>query len=130
MKATSLMYHDVVEEGDPDSSGFPAGPPPCTSCPVRPSNGTWKGSRGGRAAPVAAAEGWDSGRCLFSPLTMARQRLKRDCRLLDKYQWRGHFFMTTHCIGPARLLTGDQCAAARRPCDRNPFVSHPTVCPH
>ena len=110
MKATSLMYHDVVEGDDPDSSGFPGGAAALYKLPRAAFERHLEAiaAAGGRPQ-VAAAEGWDSGQRLF--LTFDDGGVSAStviAPLLDKYQWRGHFFMTTNCIGRQGFLTADQ----------------------
>src|SRR6266853_137198 len=110
MKATSLMYHDVVEGDDPDSSGFPGGAAALYKLPRAAFERHLEAlSAAGGRPQVAAAEGWDCGQRLF--LTFDDGGVSASsviAPLLDKYQWRGHFFMTTNCIGRQGFLTADQ----------------------
>ena len=110
MKATSLMYHDVVEGEDPDSSGFPGGAAALYKLPRTAFERHLEAiaAAGGRPQ-VAAVEGWDSGQSLF--LTFDDGGVSASnviAPLLDKYQWRGHFFMTTNWIGRPGFLSADQ----------------------
>lgn len=110
MKATSLMYHDVVEGDDPDSSGFPGGAAALYKLPRAAFERHLEAIAvaGGRPQ-VAAVGGWDSGQPLF--LTFDDGGVSASsviAPLLDKYQWRGHFFMTTDCIGRQGFLNTDQ----------------------
>lgn len=110
MKATSLMYHDVVEGDDPDSSGFPGGAAALYKLPRAAFERHLEAiaAAGGRPQ-VAAAEGWGSGQPLF--LTFDDGGVSASnviAPLLEKYQWRGHFFMTTDCIGRQGFLTAEQ----------------------
>src|SRR5258705_5763394 len=117
MKATSLMYHDVVED-DPDSSGFPGGAAALYKLPRAAFERHLEAIAAEGARPqVATGEGWDSGQRLF--LTFDDGGVSASsviAPLLDQYQWRGHFFMTTNCIGRPGFLTADQLPQLARPC--------------
>jgi peptidoglycan/xylan/chitin deacetylase (PgdA/CDA1 family) len=131
MKATSLMYHDVVEEGDPDSSGFPGGAAALYKLPRAAFERHLKAIAAAGGYPqAAAAGGWDSGQPLF--LTFDDGGVSAStviAPLLEKYQWRGHFFMTTNCIGRPGFLTADQLRNLARQGHviGTHSTSHPTV---
>jgi len=110
MKATSLMYHDVFEGDDPDSTGFPGGAAALYKLPRAAFERHLEAiaAAGGRPQ-VAGAEGWNSGQPLF--LTFDDGGVSAStviAPLLEKYQWRGHFFMTTNWIGRPGFLSTDQ----------------------
>jgi peptidoglycan/xylan/chitin deacetylase (PgdA/CDA1 family) len=104
------MYHDVVEGDNPDSSGFPGAAAALYKLTRPVFEGHLKAIAAAGARPqAAAAKGWDSGQSLF--LTFDDGGVSAFdviAPLLQKYQWPGHFFMTTQCIGRTGFLATDQ----------------------
>src|SRR4029077_110697 len=131
MKATSLMYHDVFEGDDPDSTGFPGGAAALYKLPRAAFERQLEAiaAAGGRPQ-VAGAGGWDSGQPLF--LTFDDGGVSAStviAPLLEKYQWHGHFFMTTNWIGRPGFLSTDQLRELARQGHAigTHSSSHPTV---
>jgi peptidoglycan/xylan/chitin deacetylase (PgdA/CDA1 family) len=118
MKALALMYHDVVEPGRYESSGFPA-----------PDAQIYKLEReefgrhleaigkvlGGR--PVEAIERartWAAERPLFLTFDDGGASACTIAGMLEERGWPGHFFVTTDRIGQPGFLSDAQIAALRR----------------
>jgi peptidoglycan/xylan/chitin deacetylase (PgdA/CDA1 family) len=104
------MYHDVVEDDDPDSSGFPGGAAALYKLTRPVFKEHLEAIRATGARPqAAAAEGWNSGQPLL--LTFDDGGVSASnviAPLLEKYQWPGHFFMTTQYIGRRGFLDAAQ----------------------
>jgi peptidoglycan/xylan/chitin deacetylase (PgdA/CDA1 family) len=111
MKALAIMYHDVVERGADDASGFPG------AWPAR-----YKLERGEfekHLNAIRAAIG-------AKGVSLADGPVDKDCPLfltfddggvsaydpiapmLERHGWRGHFFITTDRIGQAGFVTREQ----------------------
>lgn len=128
----SLLYHDVVEPGRFESSGFAGGDAniykllrsdfesqldQIDSISVRPQVGLLDGTSAPPSAPTLLFTFDDGG---ASSLSAAD--------LLEKYHWRGHFLITTDYVGKAGFLT---CAQIRELHDRGHVVgSHSCSHPH
>ncbi|MEP6536725.1 MAG: polysaccharide deacetylase family protein [Bryobacteraceae bacterium] len=114
MKVFSLMYHDVVEPGAWDSSGFPG-----TGAAV------YKLERAefGRHLDAIAATGASVVRAT-EPLVDGSAMLTFDdggvgaislaAEIIEKHGWVGHFFVTTDRIGTAGFLSREQIQEMRR----------------
>jgi peptidoglycan/xylan/chitin deacetylase (PgdA/CDA1 family) len=137
MRAACLLYHDVVESADWDSSGF-----------TGPGTAKYKMSRSEFEAHLAAIarirEGVSStahelahagDKTLPFLLTFddgGESAATRIAGLLEKYGWRGHFFVTAGQIGKSGFLNPEQIRYLRK----NGHVigshsfSHPTRMSH
>lgn len=111
----TLIYHDVVEPGELDGSGFPG-----------KLAGHYKLDRPlfvahleaieralGRRS-VATAERPGSGQVFLTFDDGGRSAYSPVADLLESRGWRGHFFITTACINQAGFLTGPQIRELRR----------------
>lgn len=119
MKAISLLYHDVIEGEDWDSSGFPgsaaakyklgrqdfeahiaAAATAHSLCPLV-AHEVLNGERAGLPLLVTFDDG---GVSAVSPVA----------DLLEKIGWRGHFFITVNQIGKRSFLNASQVRDLRR----------------
>jgi peptidoglycan/xylan/chitin deacetylase (PgdA/CDA1 family) len=118
LKVIALVYHDIVRDGDWDSSGFPG------RAAARYKMG--RGQFAGHLAAIARIDGispttvdavgpdstretallltFDDGGSSAFPLT---------AEMLEGYGWRGHFFVTVGRIGTAGFLQPGQIRALR-----------------
>src|SRR5450755_2238287 len=126
MRAVSLLYHDVVEGAEWDSSGF-TGPGTAKYKMSRPefeahlaaiarTNTLHRGRTSSLAHHLANTQETNAG---AKPLPFL---LTFDdggasailiARLLEKYGWRGHFFVTAGYIGTKGFLTPEQIRSLR-----------------
>jgi peptidoglycan/xylan/chitin deacetylase (PgdA/CDA1 family) len=117
MQALAIMYHDVVENGDFESSGFPGEGAHVYKLrredfelhleAIRAAAGQDRVSTiarrrelaGGLAgAPPVFLTFDDGGVTFFSPIA----------EMLERFGWRGHFFITTDRIGESGFLSETQ----------------------
>lgn len=114
MRAATLLYHDIVPAGTPEVSGFSGAVAdrykltrdafdahlraivgqPLLSCAT--------------ASQVLAGEFAGSCPCLFSFDDGGVSALTEVADVLEALDWRGHFFITTDCIGQPGFLSADQ----------------------
>ena len=114
MRAASLLYHDVVPTGEAQSSGFSGAVAdrykltcetfedhlsaivrrPLLQCAT--------------ARQVLAAESFSECPCLFTFDDGGVSALTEIAERLEVLDWRGHFFITTDCIGQPGFLSADQ----------------------
>jgi len=133
MRCLAIMYHDVVENGDFESSGFPGEGAhvyklrredfECHLDAIRDAVPS------GAVSTIAARRQWSSTPPVF--LTFddgGATALHPTADLLERRGWRGHFFVTTGRIGTPGFLSADAVRDLRR---RGHIVgshsaSHPT----
>lgn len=113
MKAISIMYHDVVERSQWDTSGFPGA-----------DAALYKLEREDFAKHLAAIAGSAQEKPASVLEVLANRREKssfmltfddggvsaydRVAEMLETKGWRGHFFITSDYIGSSGFLSGDQ----------------------
>jgi len=111
MRALCLMYHDVVEPGREEESGFPGGPARIYKLP-RPLFAAHLDAIGSTGAPVCNDVGsLSSGTTmpvLFTFDDGGVSFLDPIAGMLEAHGWRGHFFITTGRIGTAGFLSAPQ----------------------
>jgi peptidoglycan/xylan/chitin deacetylase (PgdA/CDA1 family) len=118
LKAISLLFHDVVENGDWDSSGF-TGPGTAKyklSVPDFEAHLAAIGAVRG-APPITAADvASQSDATLPFLLTFddGGSASTRIADLLEKRGWRGHFFVTAGQIGKKGFLSAEQIRGLRQ----------------
>jgi peptidoglycan/xylan/chitin deacetylase (PgdA/CDA1 family) len=119
MRAACLLYHDVIESADWDSSGF-----------TGPGTAKYKLSRPAFEAHLAAvAKVRDTTSSIAYDLANASDEalpflltfddggesaVTRVADLLEKYRWRGHFFITASQINRKGFLNTEQIRFLRR----------------
>ena len=117
MKAVTLMYHDVVEPGRPEASGFPtpdahlykltrqdfAAHLEAISRTAGAAVGTTEHLRQHSRPPVLLTFD-DGGISFFDPIAP----------MLEQHGWRGHFFISTDFIDTPGFLTRDHVRELRR----------------
>jgi peptidoglycan/xylan/chitin deacetylase (PgdA/CDA1 family) len=118
LRAACLLYHDVLENADWESSGF-----------TGPGTAKYKLSRSAFEAHMAAvAAVRDTAPSTAHELANARETLPflltfddggesaatRVAGLLEKYGWRGHFFVTAGQIGKKGFLNPEQIRNLRK----------------
>ena len=119
MKAIALLYHDVVERGSPDTSGFPGRAAGLYKLSVDAFGDHMQAvARVSRCGPATAPQlmdgvgaevAWlltfdDGGISAYTPIA----------DLLEERGWRGHFFVTTDYIGSPGFLNRAQIRDLRR----------------
>jgi peptidoglycan/xylan/chitin deacetylase (PgdA/CDA1 family) len=139
MRALSLEYHDVVPGGDFDASGF-RGPGPNS---YKLTDAAFAEHLGALARAVATpperATDWVEKHPAHRPLFLTFDdggagAYAHVAGALERFGWRGHFFVATARIGSPAFLTGSQIRELR---DRGHVIgthshSHPTrmgACP-
>jgi peptidoglycan/xylan/chitin deacetylase (PgdA/CDA1 family) len=117
MNALSIMYHDVVERGDPGASGFPGPGPAIYKIDredfARHLEAIRKARHPGRELLLTFDDG---GLSAYAPVA----------GMLEQYGWRGHFFVTTDWIGRPGFLNAGQI----RDLDRRGHVIGSHSCSH
>jgi peptidoglycan/xylan/chitin deacetylase (PgdA/CDA1 family) len=119
MQLISLQFHDVVDPGDFDASGFPGGGP--ASYKLAPTEferqcAALRAIPGAR--PVTVSEAFSSGAArhpflmTFDDGGISASGPILD--LLDRYGWKAHFFVTTDYIGKPAFLTPAHIRTLRR----------------
>lgn len=114
MQAASLLYHDVVPEGAPETSGFSGAVAnrykltravfedhlrAIATCP-------WQ--RCATAREILSGEIGDACPCLFTFDDGGVSSLTEIAERLEALAWRGHFFITTDRIGDPGFLSAEQ----------------------
>jgi peptidoglycan/xylan/chitin deacetylase (PgdA/CDA1 family) len=114
--AIAILYHDVVEPGRDDASGFPG----AGSARYKLTTGDFARHLEAlaRAAirPLCEVEGTTSGAgaWLLSFDDGGRSALEPTADMLEKHGWRGVFFVTTDRIGTPTFLSAAQIRELRR----------------
>lgn len=113
----TLIYHDVVEPGALDASGFPGKLPGHYKLDRPLFEAHLKAIRqalGRRSITTAEQPGAERVQVFltFDDGGLSAHSCVAD--LLESYGWRGHFFITTACIGKAGFLTSPQIQELRR----------------
>jgi peptidoglycan/xylan/chitin deacetylase (PgdA/CDA1 family) len=119
MRAACLLYHDVVESADWDSSGF-----------TGPGTAKYKMSRAefeahlaaiARVRDTASSTAHDLANSSSGTLPFlltfddgGESAATRIAGLLEKYKWRGHFFVTASQIGKKGFLNAEQIRFLRK----------------
>ena len=101
----SIMYHDVIEKGDYDASGFPGAH--ARIYKLEKSTFELHLEAIKRARSVRRCEGWHD-HCLLTFDDGGVSALSQVAPLLERNGWRGHFFVATDWIGRPGFLTADQ----------------------
>lgn len=111
MRATSLMYHDVISADDWDASGFPGS----GAAPYKVTHELFQehlsaiASGAGRIPTLASAETPNHGVPLhFTFDDGGVSFLHPIADDLEEQGWRGHFFITTDRIGTAGFMSKDE----------------------
>lgn len=102
----SIMYHDVIEKGDYDASGFPGAH--ARIYKLEKSAFELHLEAINRARSVRRCEGWHDDRLLLTFDDGGVSALNQIAPLLERNGWRGHFFVATDWIGRPGFLTADQ----------------------
>src|SRR5262245_12587099 len=98
MMPLALLYHDVLESGSYDSSGFPG----AGAARYKLSLGEFQAHLAAIAAVSATAA---------PPMLTFDDGGSSSCRIateLERYGWLGHFFVTTDRIGSPGFLNAGQ----------------------
>jgi peptidoglycan/xylan/chitin deacetylase (PgdA/CDA1 family) len=106
--AISLMYHDVIDRGSPDASGFPSGDAAIYKLPVEIFRSHLQAiqQRAQAVSHVGEMHDWedtlpvlltfdDGGASFLDPIA----------GMLEEFGWRGHFFITTDYIDSLGFLS-------------------------
>jgi peptidoglycan/xylan/chitin deacetylase (PgdA/CDA1 family) len=106
MRATSLMYHDVVERGEFLSSGFSG---PAADAYKLETAVFRRHLETIRRSPeiIERAQTWTGNR-LFLTFDDGGASFQSIAAILETFGWRGHFFITTDRIGSAAFLDAAQ----------------------
>ncbi len=114
MRAATLLYHDVVPAGEPESSGF-SGPVANRYKLTREMFNAHLRAIVERqqlscatATQVLAGETTKNAPCLFTFDDGGVSSLTEIADRLERLDWRGHFFITTDRIGDPGFLSADQ----------------------
>lgn len=114
MRAATLLYHDVVPAGEPGASGFSGAVADRYKLTREAFDAHLKAIVGqpllqcGTASQVLAGELVGTCPCLFSFDDGGVSALTEVANFLEALDWRGHFFVTTDCIGRPGFLSADQ----------------------
>lgn len=119
MRAVTLLYHDVIAEGDHfDSSGRPGRAPASFKLSERSFDAHLDLLRAVAAAPpllvteLAGSQGAPEGQApLHLMLTFDDGGVSAHSLVADRLEsigWRGHFLVTSGCVGESGYLTGSQ----------------------
>jgi peptidoglycan/xylan/chitin deacetylase (PgdA/CDA1 family) len=113
MKALTLMYHDVITEGQPEASGFPGPYVARYKIPAvrfRQQIAAMTGLHSGFARTVVDhLRHPQGGNPLFLTFDDGGQSaVNCIADTLEEYGWRGHFFVPTAYIGQATFLSPQQ----------------------
>jgi peptidoglycan/xylan/chitin deacetylase (PgdA/CDA1 family) len=116
MKALALGFHDVIEPGSPEASGFPG-----------PAAGHYKVDASvfaayleamarGLRTPPESAPAFPAGTAVPFYLTFddGGASALRTADMLDRFGWKGYFLVTTNFIGSAGFLTGGEIRQVRQ----------------
>jgi peptidoglycan/xylan/chitin deacetylase (PgdA/CDA1 family) len=114
--AISLMYHDVIDVGSPDASGFPG-----------PGAALYKITRddfrqhlkaiheiGVIGSTTEQRNEWTGTQVLFTFDDGGLTFYDPIAPMLEEYGWRGHFFISTDYIGKREFLTAGHIRELRR----------------
>ena len=114
MRLIALEYHDVVTAGAPDASGFPGRAAASYKMLLEEFDGHLAALESvDRARRVLARDaGNDANPAAGLPLLLTfddggASALSPIAERLERWGWRGHFFIATDCIGTPGFLTGD-----------------------
>ena len=116
VKALSLMYHDVVEHGSAEASGF-AGPAAAEYKLEREEfarhlDAIELALPGTPSRTIARADQCEAGHPVFLTFDDGGVGAYTTIApLLERRSWRGHFFVTTSYVGRPGFLTADQIRA-------------------
>jgi peptidoglycan/xylan/chitin deacetylase (PgdA/CDA1 family) len=97
LKKLSIMYHDVVENGDYAASGFPG-----------EGSDIYKLDRKEFARQLEAIRAAGGGEVLLTFDDGGASAYDPVAGMLEQYGWRGYFFITTDCIGLPGFLNAKQ----------------------
>jgi peptidoglycan/xylan/chitin deacetylase (PgdA/CDA1 family) len=111
MNALSLMYHDVVEDGQWDSSGFAGADAAVYKLEAREFERHLDAIAAARA-PVGLIG--DASWPVFLTFDDGGVSATRAASALEARGWRGHFFITTDRLGEPAFLSRDQVGDLRR----------------
>jgi peptidoglycan/xylan/chitin deacetylase (PgdA/CDA1 family) len=104
MKTILLLYHDVVDDDDFDSSGFPGGDAHIYKLPLPEFE-----------RHLAAIHSAARGRPLLLTFDDGGSSAhQHTAGLLEEFGWRGHFFVTTNWIGKSGFLNPEQIRDLRK----------------
>ena len=128
MRALSIMYHDIVDQGDWDASGFSGKSPAAYKLEFQEFVRHLDAIRAVNPDASIAKPGWPESLPLFFTFDDGGASSLRAAELLEARGWRGHFFITTDWIGRAAFLSAEGIRELR---DRGHQVgshscSHPT----
>jgi peptidoglycan/xylan/chitin deacetylase (PgdA/CDA1 family) len=107
MRAHAIMYHDVVEGGDFESSGF-GGEGAHVYKLRREDFERHLDAIGRSGAEVGTVNRLEGGTVLLTFDDGGESSLHPTADLLENHGWRGHFFITTDRIGTAGFLSEGQ----------------------
>ena len=99
MRALSLMYHDIVDPGDWEASGFPGKSAASYKLECAEFVRHLDAIRAVNPQASLARPGWQASRPLFLTFDDGGASSLRAAELLEARGWRGHFFITTDWIG-------------------------------
>lgn len=114
MRAATLLYHDVVPTGEPESSGFPGAVANRYKLTREAFDAHLRAIVGRPLLQSVTAQQVLSGGttnacpCLFTFDDGGVSALTEIADLLEALDWRGHFFITTDRIGDPGFLSADQ----------------------
>ncbi len=100
MKKLSIMYHDVIENGNYAASGFPG-----------EGAAIYKLDRKDFARQLAAIQAAGGEKVLLTFDDGGASAYDPVSGMLEQYGWRGYFFVTTDWIGRPGFLTAEQIRA-------------------
>lgn len=110
MKAITLLYHDAIEPGEPDGSGFPGPGPAVYKLPSSEMAAQFEALVGAGFQPVSILPTLDaSGEGEIPPRFLTFDdggisAIRIIAGLLESRHWVGHFFVTTGKIGLPAFL--------------------------
>ena len=107
-RALSLMYHDIVEHGAADASGFPG----ATAARYKLDRRAFEAHLGRIAGAVPRPRRTvldpSGGSAVFLTFDDGGQGARLAADVLERAGWRGHFFITTGRLGTRGFLTRGQ----------------------
>jgi peptidoglycan/xylan/chitin deacetylase (PgdA/CDA1 family) len=118
MKVTTLLYHDVVERGQWDTSGFTGAGPQRYKLTIDEFDQHLLNIKSVVSAPLLTVHDVLSGSTSRSPLFITFDDGGRSAThvaaRLEQYGWRGHFFVTTDVIGQHGFLSVSEIQVLRK----------------
>jgi peptidoglycan/xylan/chitin deacetylase (PgdA/CDA1 family) len=112
MRALAIMYHDIVENEDFASSGFPGAGAHVYKLRREDFERHLEAIRAAVSADavsrIASRRQWSGAPVFLTFDDGGISALDPTCGLLERYGWRGHFFVTTRLIGTPGFMSASE----------------------